>query len=155
MTVVVDVSTSGVRTPLSRDAIATIASATLRRERVRHALVSIALVDRAAIARLNREHLDHAGPTDVISFGFSRATPRDPVVGDVYIAPQVAAANARARGVGVREEIARLVIHGLLHVLGHDHPDGAEREQSTMWRRQERILRALAKPRAVRRRRAR
>ena len=137
----VDVSLAGARSPLSRAAVAEIARATLRRERVSDALLSIALVDRRTIARLNRRHLGHAGATDVISFAFERATPRDPVVGDIYIAPDVARANARARGVAARNELTRLVVHGVLHVLGYDHPDNGEREHSPMWRRQERLVR--------------
>lgn len=149
MSLTVDVAVEGVRAPIGRERIAEIARAALRAERVTDALVSIALVDRREIARLNRVHLDHRGPTDVISFGFTRASDRDPFIGDVYIAPEVARDNARQRRVPVREELARLVVHGVLHVLGYDHPEGADREHSPMWRRQEQILeRAL---RAVRR----
>jgi probable rRNA maturation factor len=92
---------------------------------------------------MNRKHLGHRGATDVISFSFSRASRRDAVVGDVYIAPEIARENATARGVPVREELLRLVVHGTLHVLGYDHPDGPTREQSPMWKRQERIVRRL------------
>jgi probable rRNA maturation factor len=141
MSLDVDVSLDGVRPALASARIASIARATLRAEHVRDALLSIALVNRPAIARLNRRHLGHTGGTDVISFGFTRATTTDPVIGDIYICPDVARANARARSVGVREEIARLVVHGVLHVLGYDHPEGTSREESAMWRRQERLLR--------------
>jgi len=106
-------------------------------------MVSITLVDRATIARLNRTHLGHRGPTDVISFGFARESNRDPVIGDVYIAPDVARENARAHAIGSREEIVRLVVHGTLHVLGYDHPGGISRTTSPMWRRQERLVRRL------------
>ena len=139
-----DVSASGVRSPVARSRLALAARAVLRAERIRNALLSITLVDRAAIARLNRTHLGHGGPTDVISFGFTRASARDPVIGDVYIAPEIAAENARAHGIGAREEIVRLVVHGTLHVLGHDHPDGPSRAASPMWKRQERLVRRLA-----------
>jgi probable rRNA maturation factor len=141
MSLDVDVTTNGVRSPLGRMTIAEVARFALRAERVRHALLSITLMDKRAIARLNAKHLGHRGPTDVISFGFRRAADRDPVVGDIYIAPEIARNNARDAGVPVREEIARLVVHGTLHVLGYDHPESADRESSTMWRRQERILR--------------
>jgi len=141
MSLDVDVTTNGVRSPLGRAAIADVARSTLQAERVRHALLSITLLDKRAMARLNREHLRHRGPTDVISFGFRRAADGDPVVGDVYIAPDVARENARDAKVSVREEIARLVVHGTLHVLGYDHPEGEGRERSPMWRRQERIIR--------------
>ncbi|MFI5227870.1 MAG: rRNA maturation RNase YbeY [Gemmatimonadales bacterium] len=143
MSVSIDVSLAGARAPLGCEAIASVARGVLRREGVRSALLSIALVDRAAIARINRRHLGHPGPTDVISFAFARATPRDPIVGDIYIAPDVARANARAGGVPVRNEITRLVVHGVLHILGYDHPLGEGRERSPMWRRQERLVRAF------------
>jgi probable rRNA maturation factor len=143
MSVDVDVSAEGVRVPLSRARVGEIARTTLRAERVPHALLSVTFLSRERIAALNKRHLGHTGPTDVISFGFARRTPRDPVVGDVYIAPQVARANAQARRIPVREELARLVVHGTLHVLGYDHPAGAGREESDMWRRQERLLRRV------------
>jgi probable rRNA maturation factor len=136
----VNVSTNGIRTSLGRAAIADVASAALRAERVKHALLSITLLDKRAIARLNKEHIGHSGPTDVISFGFTRATPGDPVVGDIYISPEVAKANAKASGVTAREEMTRLVVHGTLHVLGYDHPESDARMQSDMWKRQERLV---------------
>ena len=143
MSVAVDVAAEGVRVPLSAARVAEIARGVLRAERVRAAMLSIAFVTDREIARLNRAHLGHRGPTDVISFGFAPAGPGGPVVGDVYIAPGVARANARAHGVGVREELARLVVHGTLHVLGYDHPGDEDRVGSAMWRRQETLLARL------------
>jgi len=75
---------------------------------------------------------------------FALPTPDGALVGDVYICPAVARANARTAGVGVREELVRLVVHGTLHVLGYDHPEGPGRTMSPMWRRQERYVKALA-----------
>lgn len=138
----VDVAADGVRVPLSRARVADLVRGVLRAERVRHALVSVAFVDDAAIARINWRHLRRRGPTDVIAFGLAGA-PGAPVVGDVYVAPMTVARNARLHGARVREEVARVVIHGTLHVLGHDHPEGDERLGSPMWARQERLLRRL------------
>lgn len=143
MSVTVDVAVERGRLALSRARVAEIATAVLRAEGARDALLSISFVSNRAIAALNSRHLGHRGPTDVISFGFAPAGARATVVGDVYIAPDVARENARRHGVGVREELARLVVHGTLHVLGHDHPDGAERSASPMWQRQERLLARL------------
>jgi len=145
MSLDVDVSTVGTRTALAKSRIVGIVQATLRSEKVRNALVSVTLVDKRTIARLNKEHVGHAGPTDVISFGFTRTSPKDPVIGDIYICPAVAAENARAHGQSVRRELARLVVHGTLHVLGHDHPVGDGRESSPMWRRQERLVARLTR----------
>jgi rRNA maturation RNase YbeY len=58
----------------------------------------------------------------------------------VYLCPDEAALNARTLGVPVREEILRTAVHGTLHVLGYDHPEGASRTASAMWKRQERYL---------------
>jgi len=143
MSLAVDVAAEGVRVPISRSRVAALAEGVLRRERVHDALLSIAFVTDRRIAALNRTHLGHAGPTDVISFGFAPVDNRRAVVGDVYIAPGVARRNAREHGGSVREELMRLVVHGVLHVVGHDHPDGERRYASPMWRRQEKLLRSL------------
>jgi len=140
--IVVDVAADEVRVPLARARVAELVTGVLRAERARDALVSVTFVSPRAIATLNRRHLGHRGPTDVIAFGMRDAAV-GPVIGDVYICPAVAREHAREHGVGVREEIARLVVHGTLHVLGHDHPDGEERLVSAMWRRQEALLRRL------------
>jgi probable rRNA maturation factor len=139
----IHVAIDGVRTPLSRDRAQRVIEAVLRAERVRSALVSVAFVGNSAIARMNAKHLGHRGPTDVISFGFDRPTKSDPVVGDIYIAPAVATANARSRRVAVREELVRLLVHGTLHVLGYEHPEDGKREASPMWRRQEQLVKRI------------
>jgi probable rRNA maturation factor len=136
----VSVAASDVRVPVARDRVRTLAHAVLRAEGVREGLVSIAFVTPRVMARLNRAHLGQRGSTDVLAFAFQPGHDGAGLVGDVYIAPDVARRNARRWHVGVREELARLVVHGLLHVVGHDHPLGEDRETSPMWRRQERLL---------------
>jgi len=139
----IHVAVDGNAVPLSRTRAQAVVTATLRAERVRSALISVAFLSNRAIAAMNRKHLRHNGPTDVISFGLGAGRKRSaahPVIGDIYIAPDVARANAMRFGRGVREELARLVIHGTLHVLGHDHPNGTDRTTSPIWRRQERLL---------------
>jgi probable rRNA maturation factor len=125
---------------VSRARVKETALAALGDERVKDAMLSITFVGRAAISELNRRYLGHRGPTDVISFGLERTGKRGAVIGDIYICPQVARDNAKRQGVPIGEEVLRLVVHGVLHVLGHDHPTGASRIASPMWRRQERIL---------------
>jgi probable rRNA maturation factor len=135
----VAVSRQGVRAPIAEQRLANAARVTLRAEKVRHALISITLVTSPRIAAINAKHLKHRGATDVISFGFSRER-GGPLVADIYIAPAVARENARRHGVGIREELVRLVVHGVLHALGHDHPDGDARFRSAMWLRQEALV---------------
>lgn len=84
---------------------------------------------------LNRQALGHDRPTDVLAF---RLDDPQGLVGDVYVCPAVAEVNAETVDAPVRQELLRLVVHGMLHVLGHDHPDAADaRVASPMWARQE------------------
>ncbi len=114
--------------------------ASLRDLKIRDAMVSVAFVGRTAMSRLNREYLRHHGPTDVISFGMGRDARGLPAVGDIYICPEIAMRNARRAGVSVANELARLVVHGTLHVGGLEHPDDESRTSSPLWKKQERIL---------------
>ncbi len=102
--------------------------------------ISVTFVDAPAIAALNRTHRGRPGPTDVIAFNLAET---DAPLGDVYICPEVARESAAELGLAPREELLRLVVHGVLHVLGWDHPDGEERWESEMYRRQEEILATL------------
>ncbi len=91
---------------------------------------------------LNRDWKGHDTATDVISFALP--APDGSLLGDVYICPAVATRSARELGISPREELTRLVVHGTLHVLGYDHPEGPGRTRSAMWKRQERYVKALA-----------
>jgi probable rRNA maturation factor len=136
-----DVVVSGRRLPLPKATVRRVVEAVLQGER-RSARISVTFVGRDTMRRLNAEHKDHDWPTDVLTFAL-----RDPVggvVGDIYICPWVAEREARARQIPVREELVRLVVHGTLHAVGHEHPEDARRTRSAMWRRQERYLEALA-----------
>lgn len=141
----VAVALEKVRIPVSRDRVAAVARAVLRSEQVKDAMLSITFVSARAIRTLNRRHLRRDRPTDVIAFGFRERGTAGAVVGDVYISPDAARASAKANGITVREELVRLVVHGTLHVLGHDHPETDARVRSPMWRRQERLVRRLAR----------
>jgi probable rRNA maturation factor len=143
MSLHVAVAVEGVRIPVSRDRIADVARKVLRAEGVKDALLSIAFVSRRDITALNKRHLRRDRPTDVISFGLGKQGRRGPIVGDVYISPDAARESAQANRVGVREEIIRLVVHGTLHALGHDHPETDARTKSPMWKRQEQLVKRL------------
>jgi probable rRNA maturation factor len=146
VSVAVDVSRDGVRIALSEQRVRELVRSVCRRERVGEALISVAFIRNAAIARMNREFLGHTGATDVITFELGDAqthSSRRVIVGDIYIAPDVARRNAIDNGVGVREELTRVVIHGTLHVLGYTHAEGSHRTTGDMWRRQEEILAAI------------
>jgi len=112
--------------------------------RGRRARVELALLDAAAMRRLNRRVTGRRALTDVLAFALPQ--PDGALLGDVYICPAAAERWVRngGRGTGdarrVEEELVRLTVHGTLHVLGYDHPDGPGRTRSAMWRRQERYV---------------
>jgi probable rRNA maturation factor len=135
----VTVTLDGVRTPVATTRLEALSRLVLRAEGVPNAMVSITLLSSRAMARLNQRHLGHRGATDVITFALDDDG-SGVLVADIYICPEVARRQARDWGVGVREELARLVVHGTLHACGWEHPVDAERETSDMWKRQERLL---------------
>jgi probable rRNA maturation factor len=135
------VAVSGRRLPLPAPLVRRVVATVLRGER-RRAFVSVTFLGRDAMRRLNGRHLGHDRPTDVLSF--SMADPAGLRLADVYVCAWVAEREARSRGIPLREELIRLVVHGTLHALGRDHPDGPGRTASPMWRRQERYVSALA-----------
>lgn len=101
--------------------------------------IDITLLSAAAMRRANRRATGRRRLTDVIAYPLPQ--PDGALLGDVYICP--AAARAATNGVGLNEELVRLAVHGALHVLGYDHPQGAARTRSRMWRLQERYVRRL------------
>lgn len=132
---------NGRRLPLPAALVRRAVTTVLRGER-RRARISITFLGREAMRRLNAAHLGHDRPTDVLSFALS--DPTGGAVGDVYVCSWMARRAARAYRIPVREELIRLVVHGTLHALGHDHPEDERRTSSPMWRRQERYVEGLA-----------
>ena len=134
-------SVSGRRLPLPAALVRRVVETVLHGEK-RRALISITFLGRDAMRRLNARHKGHDRPTDVLSFAMT--DPAGAAIGDVYVCPWVAAREARSRGIPLRQELIRLVVHGTLHALGRDHPEDEDRTASPMWRRQERYVDALA-----------
>jgi probable rRNA maturation factor len=119
--------------PVNESALATLARTTLVAEGREMVEVSLSLVDEDEMADLHRRYMDEDGPTDVLSFPMDEPDGDVHVLGDVVIAPAVAARNNPADPDG---ELRLLVVHGVLHLLGYDHERDAERAE--MWARQER-----------------
>ncbi len=111
---------------------------TLRREGISSAELSVTFVGDSKMARLHGRYLGRPQPTDVLSFALHEDG-ADPL-GDIYVGHDQALRQAKAAGIEPAEEMARLAVHGALHVLGYDHPSGADREGSEMFRLQERLL---------------
>jgi probable rRNA maturation factor len=102
--------------------------------------LSITFVRGSEIQALNHEYLGHDRGTDVIAFDLGND---EALLGDVYVSPEEAGKNAAALGLPLQLEVLRLVVHGMLHLMGHDHPEGEGREESEMFRLQEELLRGL------------
>lgn len=104
--------------------------------------LSVELADDEAIAALNRRHRGRSRPTDVLAFSLlegPHSRHRGRLLGDVVIGLETAARQARAMHRGLDERVARLLIHGVLHLLGHDHvrADDARimrQEERRLWR---------------------
>lgn len=123
------------------DALTRVAARVLQWERARRARVELVLLGPAAMRRLNRRATGRRGLTDVLAFTLPQ--PDGAILGDVYICPAAARAFVKSGADRLHEELVRLAIHGTLHVLGYDHPEGPGRTRSAMWRRQERYVRKV------------
>jgi probable rRNA maturation factor len=125
--------------------------------------VSLLFMDESSIAALNGRYLGQHRPTDVLAFPIEAGPPPpgDPelngapqpmsdregmprLIGDVVVCPAVAARNAVDHDVAVEDELALLVVHGLLHLLGMDHVSDADGEK--MERRERKLLRKYHRP---------
>ena len=106
--------------------------------------LSISLVDDASIAAFNATYRGVEGPTDVLSFSLvegKHASHRGVLLGDVVVSLETASRQARRARRSLEDEVVRLLIHGTLHLLGHDHE--REQEARAMRAEERRILRAI------------
>jgi probable rRNA maturation factor len=100
--------------------------------------VNVLLVDEGSMSELHERYMGQEGPTDVLAFPLDEDEETGPgwppgrglegsdypyLLGDVVICPSVAATQAERAGWSVQEECSLLLVHGLLHLLGHDHAD--------------------------------
>jgi probable rRNA maturation factor len=130
--------------------------------------LAMTFVDETTIAELNLEFLGEDGPTDVLAFPIDDEiveSGRSPdsgttgpdrpdieagevpiLLGDVMVCPAIAASNAADHNRSTDDEIALLVVHGILHVLGMDHAD--PEEEAAMFAKQSDLLARFHKPRA-------
>jgi probable rRNA maturation factor len=117
--IVVEITDTQNFIPVDHDSLAALAARVLRGEGVSRASISIALVDDAAIHRVNRAHLDHDCPTDVISFLLSEPDEAE-LDGELIVSTQTTLAMAAQLEVPAWSELVLYVVHGLLHLCGYD-----------------------------------
>ena len=126
------------------------ARVTLEHEQAPEVELTILLSDDTKLTTLNRAYRDLNEPTDVLAFpaGDEAALPEEtPYLGDIAISVPRAQEQAAEAGHGLMDELQLLVIHGTLHLLGHDHGEPAEQER--MWSAQRSILKELGLPAAL------
>jgi len=105
--------------------------------------LTILLADDARLHELNRDYLGVNAPTDVLSFPASETDPETgaPYLGDILISVPRAVEQARAAGHALEAEVQLLVVHGVLHLLGHDHAEAPGKAR--MWAAQAEVLKGL------------
>ncbi len=96
-------------------------------EKIQHASVSIILCTNEFIREINKQYLDHDYATDVISFNFEERN----LTGEVYISVETAIEQAKEYNVSLSNELLRLAVHGVLHLVGYDDSDEACRKNMT------------------------
>jgi len=99
----------------------------------------VSLIGSRAMRAANRKFLRHQGLTDVLSFRY----PNEAVAGEILIAPAAARQYAKRHGIPYRQELARYVLHGLLHWLGHE--DRTSRQQRRMRALEDKLLAQCAR----------
>lgn len=108
------------------------------------ASVSVSLVRDRAIRRLNRDYRGRDAPTDVLSFSLVEGgapAGGERMLGDIVISVDTALRQAADYGASLEDELRRLLIHGMLHLLGHDHEIAAQAR--TMRAEERRLARAI------------
>ena len=105
--------------------------------------LSVVLTDSRKLKKLNRDYLGIDAPTDVLSFPAAESDPETGAryIGDILISVPYATKSAKKAGHPLEAELQLLVVHGVLHLLGHDH--AKPREKARMWKAQREILTQL------------
>jgi probable rRNA maturation factor len=129
--------------PLDRRQLRETVRTVLAGESIADYEISLAFVDNQTSQRLNKQFLNHDGPTDVLSFPLSDSRGKK-LSGELVIGAEVAREQAQARGHDVHNELALYVIHGLLHLCGFDDKSPPDAEQ--MRARERHYLKAMGLP---------
>jgi probable rRNA maturation factor len=118
-----------------------ITAAALDELKIKEAELGIVLVDLGKMAYMNQKFLGHAGLTDVITFDYSEK--REQLHGEVFVCLRIAERQAKEFETSWQSEIVRYVVHGILHLIGHDDLNPAARRK--MKREEGRLVRELSR----------
>lgn len=129
---------------ISADLVELAAQQALKHQSAAEAVdLTIVLTDDNQLHELNRQWMDVDAPTDVLSFPSDEVDPENGnrYLGDILISVERALEQAKGSGHAVEAEVQLLVVHGVLHLMGHDHADADEKAR--MWKAQAEILSGL------------
>lgn len=132
----VEISNQQTALPIDQQRLVEAVRLVLRGEGVEQAEISLAIVDDPTIHALNRQHLDHDYPTDVLSFELSRG--EGLLEGEVIVSAETAFRQAAQFGWTAGDELLLYTIHGVLHLAGHD--DHTPEQRAAMRTREARYL---------------
>jgi probable rRNA maturation factor len=118
-----------------------ITAAALEELKIKEAELGIVLIGTKEMATMNQKFLGHAGPADVITFDYSEKPKQ--LHGEVFVCVSVAEKQAKEFGTSRQSEVARYVVHGILHLIGHDDLQAEARKK--MKREEERLVRELSR----------
>lgn len=104
--------------------------------------LNLILTSQNEIIKLNKEFFKKSGPTDVISVNNPSS---DKFLGDIYICPDIISKNVSLYKEAYPTELTRIIIHGILHLLGYDHIKPFGEEQNKMFELQEELLKKVLK----------
>lgn len=119
-----------------------IAELVLKKEKVKKSLeLSIAIVDRESMKKLNNQYRKKNQSTDVLSFGSIEDfySEKEFAFPEIIICPEEVESNAEESGIAFKKELAKVLIHGILHLQGFDHEKGIE-EEKKMFEKQDKYL---------------
>ena len=130
--IVLDAADQTGRCPVDRDDLTAAVQAGLAFADVTAASVTVIVLDDDALHAINRDHLGHDWPTDVVTFAFTDAglgggNGSGAIEGEIYVSLDTAAREAAERGRRVEDELTLYVVHGTLHLCGYDDHDDADR----------------------------
>jgi probable rRNA maturation factor len=143
----IEVFKEGIKLPyknITKQAIKKIAILTAERLDIQNAFITIIVTDDAYIQNINREFRGLNEPTDVISFSnrenpFPEVDPSQEEIGDIYISLERAERQSIECRETLLDEVKRLVIHGMLHLLGYDH-ERSDEDEALMLQKEEEII---------------
>lgn len=118
-----------------------ITAAALEELKIENAELGIVLIGAKEMALMNEKFLGHEGPTDVITFDYSEK--RKELHGEVFVCVAVAEKQAKEFGTSRQSEVVRYIVHGILHLMGHDDLQPTARKKMKL--EEERLMRELSR----------